>query len=121
MGRKFDLSSLMETVSNLDTTAAAPSVQLIPLEDILDNKANFYRVDPAELKPLADSIAMDGLQQYPLVTPHPDQPGKYLLLSGHRRCAAIRMLVDEGAWDVIGHSPNDRPGGASAALEPIRK
>ena len=39
MGRKFDLSSLMETVSNLDTTAAAPSVQLIPLEDILDNKA----------------------------------------------------------------------------------
>ena len=36
MGRKFDLSSLMETVSNLDTTAAAPSVQLIPLEDILD-------------------------------------------------------------------------------------
>ena len=118
MGRKFDLSSLMETVSNLDTTAAAPSVQLIPLEDILDNKANFYRVDPAELKPLADSIAMDGLQQYPLVTPHPDQPGKYLLLSGHRRCAAIRMLVDEGAWDVIGHSPNDRPGGASAALVP---
>ena len=95
MGRKFDLSSLMETVSNLDTTAAAPSVQLIPLEDILDNKANFYRVDPAELKPLADSIAMDGLQQYPLVTPHPDQPGKYLLLSGHRRCAALRLLVED--------------------------
>lgn len=93
--RNFDLSSLMETVSNLDTTAAAPSVQLIPLEDILDNKANFYRVDPAELKPLADSIAMDGLQQYPLVTPHPDQPGKYLLLSGHRRCAALRLLVED--------------------------
>ena len=88
MGRKFDLSSLMETVSNLDTTAAAPSVQLIPLEDILDNKANFYRVDP-------DSIAMDGLQQYPLVTPHPDQPGKYLLLSGHRRCAALRLLAED--------------------------
>ena len=116
--RKFDLSSLMDTVSNLDTTAAAPSVQMIPLEDILDNKANFYRVDWEALKPLADSIAMDGLQQYPLVTPHPDQPGKYLLLSGHRRCAAIRMLVDEGAWDVIGHSPNDRLGGACAALVP---
>lgn len=93
--RNFDLSSLMETVSNLDTIAAAPSVQLIPLEDILDNKANFYRVDRAELKPLADSIAMDGLQQYPLVTPHPDQPGKYLLLSGHRRCAALRLLVED--------------------------
>lgn len=95
MARKFDLGTLMETVSNLDTTAAAPNVQMISLEDILDNKANFYRVDREMLKPLADSIAMDGLQQYPLVTPHPDQPGKYLLLSGHRRCAAIRMLVED--------------------------
>ena len=50
--------------------------------------------------------------------PHPDQEGKYLLLSGHRRCAAIRQLVDDGLWDVIGHSPNDRPGGASTALVP---
>ena len=93
--RKFDLSSLMETVSSLDTTAAAPNVQMIPLEDIVDNKANFYAVDRAGLKPLADSIAMDGLQQYPLVTPHPDRPGKYLLLSGHRRCAALRLLAGD--------------------------
>ena len=122
-GRKFDLGGLMEVVSNLDTTAvdgvaAVPEVKLIPLTDIVDNKANFYAVDRAGLKPLADSIAMDGLQQYPLVTPHPDRPGKYLLLSGHRRCAAIKMLVDEGAWGVIGRSPNDRPGGASTAQVP---
>jgi ParB family chromosome partitioning protein len=122
-GRKFDLGGLMEVVSNLDTTAvdgvaAVPEVKLIPLADIVDNKANFYAVDRAGLKPLADSIAMDGLQQYPLVTPHPDRPGKYLLLSGHRRCAAIKMLVDEGAWGVIGRSPNDRPGGASTAQVP---
>ena len=122
-GRKFDLGGLMEVVSKLDTTAvdgvaAVPEVKLIPLADIVDNKANFYAVDRAGLKPLADSIAMDGLQQYPLVTPHPDRPGKYLLLSGHRRCAAIKMLVDEGAWGVIGRSPNDRPGGASTAQVP---
>ena len=99
-GRKFDLGGLMEVVSNLDTTAvngvpAVPEVKLIPLADIVDNKANFYAVDKAGLKPLADSIAMDGLQQYPLVTPHPDRPGKYLLLSGHRRCAAVRMLAGD--------------------------
>ena len=113
----------MEVVSNLDTTAvdgvaAVPEVKLIPLTDIVDNKANFYAVDRAGLKPLADSIAMDGLQQYPLVTPHRTGRGKYLLLSGHRRCAAIKMLVDEGAWGVIGRSPNDRPGGASTAQVP---
>ena len=92
--RKFDLSSMMETVSKLDTNSG-PQVKMIPLEDILNNKANFYKVDKASLKPLADSIAMDGLQQYPVVMPHPDQEGKYLLLSGHRRCAAIRMLVED--------------------------
>ena len=99
-GRKFDLGGLMEVVSKLDTTAvdgvaAVPEVKLIPLADIVDNKANFYAVDRAGLKPLADSIAMDGLQQYPLVTPHPDRPGKYLLLSGHRRCAALRLLAGD--------------------------
>lgn len=51
-GRKFDLGGLMEVVSNLDTTAvdgvaAVPEVKLIPLADIVDNKANFYAVDRA--------------------------------------------------------------------------
>ena len=115
--RKFDLSSMMDTVSKLDTNPG-PAVKMILLDDILTNKANFYKVDKAALKPLADSIAMDGLQQYPVVMPHPDRAGKYLLLSGHRRCAAVRQLVEEGVWDVIGYSPNDRPGGASTALVP---
>ena len=92
--RQFDLSAMMETVSKLDTNPG-PQVQMIPLDDILTNKANFYKVDKPTLKPLADSIAMDGLQQYPVVMPHPKQAGKYLLLSGHRRCAAIRMLVED--------------------------
>ena len=98
MARKFDLGGLMETVSKLDTSVAQPTppeVRMIPLEDIVDNKANFYAVDKMALKPLADSIALDGLQQYPLVTPHPEQQGKYLLLSGHRRCAALRLLAED--------------------------
>ena len=92
--RQFDLSSMIDTVSRLDTNPG-PQIQMISLDDILTNKANFYRVDKSTLKPLADSIAMDGLQQYPVVMPHPDQEGKYVLLSGHRRCAAIRMLVED--------------------------
>ena len=98
-GKQFDLSAMMETVSKLDTIAA-PEVRMIPLEDILNNKANFYKVDKEALKPLADSIAMDGLQQYPVVMPHPEQEGKYMLLSGHRRCAAIRLLAEDGREDL---------------------
>ncbi len=98
-GKQFDLSAMMGVVSDLDTISG-PRVRMIPLEDILNNKANFYKVDKAALKPLADSIAMDGLQQYPVVMPHPEQEGKYLLLSGHRRCAAIRLLVEDGREDL---------------------
>lgn len=96
MGKKpLDLSAMIKTVSNLDTSAAAPQVQMIPLDDIVANKANFYHVDKAELSDLINSIAMDGLQQYPVVMPHPKQQGKYQLISGHRRCAAIRLLVED--------------------------
>lgn len=98
-GKQFDLSTMMGVVSDLDTISG-PQVKMILLEDILDNKANFYTVDKEALKPLADSIAMDGLQQYPVVMVHPDKEGKYLLLSGHRRCAAIRQLVDDGREDL---------------------
>lgn len=94
-GKSFDLAAMMETVSKLDTTASAPQVRMIPLEDILTNRDNFYRVSKEELQPLADSIALDGLQQYPVVMPSDKEPGKYLLISGHRRTAAIRMLVEE--------------------------
>lgn len=98
-GKQFDLSAMMGVVSDLDTISG-PQVRMIPLEDILDNKANFYKVDKEALKPLADSIAMDGLQQYPVVMPHPDKEEKYLLLSGHRRCAAIRLLAEDGREDL---------------------
>lgn len=94
-GKSFDLAAMMETVSNLDTSAPAPQVRMIPLEDILSNRDNFYRVSKAELKSLADSIALDGLQQYPVIMPIAEKPGKYLLISGHRRIAAIRQLVEE--------------------------
>ncbi len=100
--RAFDLSefaaSLGGDVSKLDTSA--PAVTLIDVDDILDNQANFYAVDKDSLTALVNSIAMDGLQQYPVVMPHPSKEGKYRLISGHRRCAAIRLLVEEGREDL---------------------
>lgn len=92
---QFDLTSLMDTVSNLDTTAAAPELRMIALEDILGNRSNFYKL--SDLDPLADSIAMEGLQQPLVVTPFAEKPGKYLLISGHRRRAAIEKLVKDKA------------------------
>ncbi len=91
---KFDLGAFARSlegaaVSDLDTSAA--QVQRIPLEDILPNERNFYGL--RDLGPLADSIAMEGLLDPLVVTPA--EGGKYRLISGHRRRAAIEQLVED--------------------------
>ena len=96
MGKaKFDLSAMVDTVSNLDTAAAAPQLQLIPLEDLLPSPENFYQLRVVD--GLADAIALEGLQQPLVVTPCPGKAGKYRIISGHRRRAAIEKLVKDKA------------------------
>ncbi len=46
----------------------------------------------ADVRPLAESIAEHGLLQAPLVRPHPTQKSGYLVVFGHRRVAAHRLL-----------------------------
>jgi len=91
--KTFSISEYMtpEDVSNSDTQA--PTIELIDIDAIESNEANFYEL--SNLKPLADSILMDGLQQPLVVITSPDDPAKVRLLSGHRRRAAIQMLVDD--------------------------
>ena len=84
-------------VSELNT--GAPEVKMIPIGDIIPNPANFYRVDMDAIKPLMDSIAMDGLHHYPLVMKHPEEDGKWLLIDGERRYTACKALVEEGNED----------------------
>lgn len=85
----FDLSDMLAHVSNLDTLDK-PQIEYINIDLIDANNANFY--DLSNLKPLADSIAMDGLQQPLVVMPNGE---RFTLLSGHRRRAAIRILVND--------------------------
>ena len=82
----------MTDVSSQITT---PVIREIPLESILPNPDNFYQL--RNLDALADSIALSGLQQPLVVTPSPDKPGKFTLISGHRRRAAIEKLVKDKA------------------------
>lgn len=82
----------MAEVSKANTV---PVIREIPLESILPNPDNFYQL--RNLDALADSIALSGLQQPLVVTPSPDKPGKFTLISGHRRRAAIEKLVKDKA------------------------
>jgi len=86
----FDLAALLGEVSKSDTGPMA--VELIDIDRIDANEANFYEM--SELLPLANSIALDGLQQPLIVMPH-EEDDHFTLLSGHRRRAAILMLVTD--------------------------
>lgn len=74
----------------------------VPYKDIMLNlnqikitSNNKYNM--SDLEDLASSILMDGLQE-PLIVGLVD--GKYMLCSGHRRTAALKLLVSEGHPEI---------------------
>ena len=68
--------------------------------DLIDDTGRNPRsvIDPQGVAELADSIGQSGLLQNLLVEPAPDRPGRYRLIAGHRRLAAIRLMVEDGRW-----------------------
>lgn len=95
----FDVSSIfaqqVQAVSKSDT---GRELKLVDIDDLVSNNANFYAVDEDKLDELKNSIALSGIMDPPTVTPTED--GKYRLISGHRRTAAVRALVAEGREDL---------------------
>lgn len=95
----FDVSSIfaeqVKAVSKSDTGRALVSVDIA---DIVSNEANFYRIDEQSLEELKNSIALSGIMDPPTAVKTED--GKYRLISGHRRTAAVRALVNEGREDL---------------------
>lgn len=95
----FDVSSIfaqqVQAVSKSDTGRELVQVDI---DDLVGNDANFYAVDEDKLEELKNSIALSGIMDPPTVTRTED--GKYRLISGHRRTAAVRALVAEGREDL---------------------
>ena len=88
---EFDLSKLMKDVSKADT--GKQQIKYIPLELIDPDPDNFYGLDG--LEELAGNIEMLGLQQPILV--RPVQGGRYVVISGHRRREALRLITEGGS------------------------
>lgn len=89
--KEFNIVELMKGVPDLGT--ARQQIVYLPIDKILPNGENFYSLDG--LDELAGSIETLGLQQPLLV--RPIEGGKYELISGHRRRAAILMICDGGS------------------------
>lgn len=57
--------------------------------------ANFYHADDKEIRELAESIELVGLQQYPVVRLI-EGTDEYEVIAGHKRRLALLRLVEEG-------------------------
>ena len=87
----FDLGAMLASVS--DSGTGREQIEYIPLVNLESDPNNFYQLN--HLDELADNIATCGLQQPLRVRPDPDKQGKYIIVSGHRRRAAVEILAKE--------------------------
>lgn len=86
----FDLAAALKDVPKSD--AGREQIQYIPLSQIDEDPNNFYQLEG--IAQLADNIALCNLQQPIRVRQKED--GRYIIVSGHRRRAALEMLVADG-------------------------
>lgn len=84
-------------VSNLDTTSGAQQIEYINI-GLLDGDPRNRR-DLRGLEELAANIELLGLRQPLRVRENPESPGRFIIVSGHRRRAALQRLVDDGRAD----------------------
>lgn len=68
--------------------------QMIHYTNLKNSKKQFYTMAPEVISDLADNIALAGGIQEPVVTRKIDVD-QYEILGGHKRVAAIRLLVEE--------------------------
>lgn len=112
----FDITSAFKNVPTMGTDKK--EIVYVHIDDILDDPRNVYRID--EIEELAASIELVGLQQPLNLRPDDELPAKYRIISGHRRKAAHRLLVDEGKQEYasIPSIIDNAPG--SAAMQELK-
>lgn len=112
------LQNLGGNVSNLGTSDGREQIEYIPLDQIDSDPNNFY--DLSSLEELAANIELVGLQQPLRVRADPKTLGHVVIVSGHRRRAALQKLVDEGRTEFQEVPCIREAPAASAALQELR-
>ena len=90
----FDLASVLKNVPDSGTSDGRERIEYIGLDKLRDDPNNFYSLDGIE--ELAGNIEFAGLQQPVRVRRDAEHSGEYIIVSGHRRTAAIRKIVEDG-------------------------
>ena len=115
---KQQLKGTGENVSNLDTLPGREQIEYISLDRIDNDPRNFYKL--SGLEELAASIELVGLQQPLRVRENPEAADRVIIVSGHRRRAALQKLVDEGRADLREVPCIRETAAGSSALQELR-
>lgn len=116
----FDLANLLKDVPKLDTAPdpRREQIEYIDIGLIDSDPGNFYKL--TQLEELASNIAVVGLQQPLRVRTSEEDPEKVVVVSGHRRQAALKLLIKEGREDLRAVPCIREHVAGSAALQELR-
>lgn len=92
MAEKFSLADVLAGVPDSGTNQPRDQIEYIDLERLESDPNNFYEI--SGVAELASNIQLFGLQQPIRIRAAAN--GRFVIVSGHRRRAAIQKLVDEG-------------------------
>lgn len=117
----FNLAEALSAVAAPDLGTDADGreqIEYIDIDRIDDDPNNFYEL--SYLDELAANIELLGLQQPLRVRANPENIDRVIIVSGHRRRAAIRKLVADGRADLREIPCIRERAESSAALQELR-
>lgn len=118
MAKKFDIGDFAKTLAQPvpESDTGREQIEYISVDLLDDDPNNFYSI--RGLDELAANIATVGLQQP--IRVRDGENGHVVIVSGHRRTAAIRMLVADGRDDLREVPCIRERGEVSPALQELR-
>lgn len=118
MAKKFDMGEFAKTLAQpvSDSDTRREQIEYIDVDLLDSDPDNFYEL--RDLDGLADNIATIGLQQP--IRVRDGENGHAVIVSGHRRVAAIRKLMEDGRTDLREVPCIREKGDASPALRELR-
>jgi len=115
--KPFVLAELLaQSASEMDIMQDREQIEYIALELLDSDERNFYEMSGIET--LAANIELVGLLD-PLRV-RPAEGGRYTVVSGHRRRAALQLLVDEGKAQFAKAPCIRERGEVSSAMQELR-
>lgn len=93
MARKMQFdAAITKDMKSAASDSFLDNIKMIDINEIAPSRNNFYEISDVEL--LADDIEREGLK-HNLVVVKDSDTGFYEVKSGHRRLAAIKLLINE--------------------------